>query len=321
VNGRVPSYGGLLLTMVFWGGAFPASKWATEQMPHAVAALLRFGGGTVVLLVAVAVLRPRLPGNRSALIRAGLVGLIGVFGYNTLFFWGVTMAPANDGSVIFPAMVPVFTALALVTSRRETAPRRRVAGLGLGVAGAAAFFVAADLHAPHGSHRVLGDVIFVVGAVVWAAYTLLSRAVVRDIEPAVATAAATLCGSVALALFAVPDYGNVRWSGLSGGFWLNIAFLAIAPTAVAYLLYARGIRDVGAGIASAMMFTVPVFGTFFSFVFLGESFNPVQAVAAVLMLVGAYFAATSGESIVSPRPQQLTMTASTKETDDQLHLS
>jgi drug/metabolite transporter (DMT)-like permease len=300
MNTRITSYGGLLLTMVFWGGAFPASKWATEQMPHAVAALIRFGGGTVVLLVAVAILRPKLPTDRGALIRAGLVGLVGVFGYNTLFFWGITMAPANDGSVIFPAMAPVFTALALVISRRETAPWRRVVGLALGVGGAAAFFVAADLHAPHGSHRVLGDVIFVVGGAVWAAYTLLSRTVVRDIEPLVASTAATLCGSLALALFAIPDYGNVRWSGLSGGFWLNMAFLAVAPTAVAYLLYARGIRDVGAGIASAMMFTVPVFGTLFSFTFLGESFNDVQVIAAVLMLVGAYFAATSGGPVMSP---------------------
>lgn len=301
MNGRVTSYGGLLLTMVFWGGAFPASKWATEQIPHTVAALMRFGVGAVVLLVSVAILRPKWPDNRGALIRAGAVGLVGVFGYNTLFFWAVTMAPANDGSVIFPAMAPVFTALALVVSGRETAPWRRVVGLVLGVAGAVAFFVAADLHAPHGSHRVLGDIIFVVGAAVWAAYTLLSRPVVRDVEPVVATTAATLCGSVALALFAIPDYGNVHWSGLSGGFWLNMAFLAVAPTAVAYLLYARGIRDVGAGVASAMMFTVPVFGTLFSFTFLGESFTGVQVLAAVLMLVGAYFAATSGGPVMPPR--------------------
>ncbi|WP_344597759.1 hypothetical protein [Streptomyces violaceusniger] len=57
----------LTVTMLLWGSAFSSSKSVVAQLPHTVAALLRFGGGAVALLAAVAVFgkpaaaRPRPP--------------------------------------------------------------------------------------------------------------------------------------------------------------------------------------------------------------------------------------------------------------------
>jgi drug/metabolite transporter (DMT)-like permease len=61
----------------------------------------------------------------------------------------------------------------------------------------------------------------------------------------------------------------------------------VGPTAVAYLFYYRGLRSVGPVTATLTMFTVPVFGTISSVVFLGESFTTVQLVGALITIAGA----------------------------------
>lgn len=301
---RAP-YLGLVLTMVLWGSAFPASRWAVEQVPHSVAAALRFTGGSLVLLALCAVIPATRRTTRRGLLTACAAGLVGVFAYNVLFFWGVSLAPASDGSVVFPALTPVFTTLVLVATGRERARPARFAGLGLGLAGAAAFCVASGT-AANGTDRLLGNVVFAVAAGVWTTYTLLNRTLLTSVDPLRAVTAATCAGSAALALLAVPDLGEVPWTHLSGGFWAVLAYLAIGPTSISYVLFTRGVRDTGAGTASVMMFLVPVFGTAFSFLLLDESFTALQAVMSLVMLAGAYLAVVSSgsgqESRADPAP-------------------
>ncbi|MFI9819141.1 DMT family transporter [Streptomyces sp. NPDC052013] len=301
-NKTLGAYGWLLFTMVLWGSAFPSSKYAVEHLPHEVAALFRFGGGALVLLLITAVRRPQQAPPLRAVTGACVAGLVGVFGYNALFFWGVTMAPASDGGVIFPALTPVITTAALILAGRESARPVRILGLVVGVGGAALFFVTTNAHGTGGSDRLTGDTVFLVGAAVWSLYTLLNRKLVVGMDPVQAVMYATVAGSVALAVMAAPEFGDVAWSGLSGGFWVNAVYLAIGPTAVAYLLYVRGIRDVGASTASVMMFAVPLFSTLFSFMFLGESFTWTQGATALLMIGGAFIAVISGHRSAPATP-------------------
>lgn len=288
------AFGWLLFTMILWGSAFPSSKYATEHVPHEIAVLFRFGGGAIVLLIITFFRRSQQTPKLKDVVGACVAGVIGVCGYNSLFFWGVTLAPASDGSVIFPALTPVITAVVLILSRRESARPARMMGLVLGVGGAALFFFATNAHGAPGSTQLMGDTIFLIGAAVWSTYTLLNRRLVAGMDPVQAVTYSTVAGSIALGALAAPHFSSVDWGTLSTGFWINAVYLAIGPTAVAYVLYVRGIRDVGASAASVMMFAVPLFGTVFSFISLGESFTLAQGGAAVVMVGGALLAVITG---------------------------
>ncbi|GHF31686.1 membrane protein [Streptomyces mashuensis] len=294
-SGKTNPYLLLTTTMVLWGSGFSSSKGVVEHLPHEVAAVLRFGGGALCLLVALPFFgRGGKTTTRDA-SRAAAAGLLGVFAYNVFFFWGLSLAPSMDGSTIIPVMSPVLTTSFLLLTRKEKASSARLAGLGLGIAGAVIFFIGAGGDTSSGHDRLLGDFLFLLAAVSWAAYTLTGPKVLAGIEPLKATTYATLAGSVLLALYAAPQATDVHWSGLPGSVWLNVVYVAIGPTAVAYLFYYRGIGAVGPSSASIMMFVVPVFGTLCSTLFLGESFGVVQTVGAVVLLSGAVLAVTQGK--------------------------
>ena len=188
-----------------------------------------------------------------------------------------------------PVMSPVLTASFLLVSGRQKASRRRLIGLALGLGGAAAYLVGAN-SAGGGSHRLVGDLLYVLSAVCWAAFTLSAPKVLAGVEPLTAMAYATCTVAVLLALVAAPDLGRVRWGALPSGVWLNVAYLAVGATAVANVFYYRGVAAVGPASASLMMFLVPAVNTVCATLFLGESFTAVQAVGAVVLLVGAALA-------------------------------
>ncbi|GAA0472070.1 hypothetical protein GCM10010361_40300 [Streptomyces olivaceiscleroticus] len=287
----------LSVTMVLWGSAFASSKSVVEYLPHEVAALLRFGGAALALLAALYFLGDRRGAARAprgAGRRAALAGVLGVFAYNSAFFWGLSLAPSLDAGILIPVMSPVLTSLFLLVTKRERASWARLAGLVLGLTGAVIFFLGAGGSAQGSPSRLAGDALFLLSAGCWAAYTLAGPRVLAGVDPLRATTYATCAGAVLLGFVAAPAVPDVRWSELPSGVWLNVAFLALGAAAVANLLYYRGVGAVGPASASLMMFTVPVVNTLCGTLFLGESFGPVQAAGAVVLLCGAVLAATQG---------------------------
>ncbi|MFI7637504.1 DMT family transporter [Nonomuraea sp. NPDC049400] len=288
----------LATTMLLWGSGFSSSKVIVDHLPHSVVAVLRFGGGALALLVALrlsrggAVIHRRSSPRNWA--RAAGAGVLGVFVYNLLFFWGLSLAPAIDGSTIVPVMSPVLTTAFLLITRREKASAARVAGLACGAAGAVIFFVGSGGAAGGGQVRLAGDLLFLLSAGCWAGFTLLGRRVLAGIEPLRATTYATVSGAVLLAIYSAPAAVEVAWHDVPAYVWLNVVFVALGPTAVANLLYYQGVKAVGPASASIMMFLVPIVGTTCSALLLGESFDAVQAVGAAVLLVGAVLAVTQG---------------------------
>ncbi|MFE2448570.1 DMT family transporter [Streptomyces sp. NPDC059426] len=163
------------------------------------------------------------------------------------------------------------------------------------------FFFGAGGSAHGGATRLTGDLLYLLSAVCWAAYTLIGPRVLAGVDPLRATTYATCAGAVLLGALAAPDLGETHWSELPTGLWLNVVFLAIGPAAVANLLYYRGVGSVGPASASLMMFMVPVINTVCAMLFLGESFGGLQALGALVLLSGAVLAVARGRGPARPR--------------------
>ncbi|WP_196812156.1 DMT family transporter [Nocardia sp. CNY236] len=291
----------LLTTMVLFGSAYASSKVVVGEMPHQLAAALRFAGGAGVLaLLLLIVGRNRTPISRAMAIRAGLVGLIGVFAYNVFFFWGLSLAPSLDGAIIIPVISPVLTTAFLVVTGRESTSLPRIVGLIIAVCGAALFFVGAGSAGGQLSgSRLAGDLIYLGSAVCWAVYTIVSKRVLVGVDPLRSAAYGTSVGAVVLLIVAAPHLPSTDWGAVTVAGWANLVYLAVGPTAVALLCYARGLSVVAPSTATIMMFAVPVSGAVCSALFLGESFTTGQLVGSLVTVAGALLAVTHGQLLPS----------------------
>jgi drug/metabolite transporter (DMT)-like permease len=282
-------YAGLVLTMVFWGSAFVASKMIVFDVPPEVGAVLRFGLGAL-LMMGVLFRRSAQPvPQRSAWGRTAAVGLIGVAAFNTAFFRGLDLAPASDAAMIIPTLSPVFTAAAGILFLGEPARPRRVSGLVVSVLGAVLFFWGVLAHPTGASTRVWGDVLLVGAAACWAAYSIVSRPLLMRIGALPATAWSMVLGSSVLLLLSAPKLAAVPWTRLSVSFWVVLAYLAVFPTVIAYLLWMEGIRAIGSGPATSFMFLAPVSALILAALLLGERPTPLQGIGGAVMLFGVWW--------------------------------
>jgi drug/metabolite transporter (DMT)-like permease len=285
-NGRV--YAGLVLTMVFWGSAFATSKMLVLEVPPEVGAVLRFGFGSL-LMMAILFRRSANPiPARSDWRRLAVVALVGVTGFNTLFFRGLSLAPASDAGMIIPTMSPVFTAMAGMLFLGEGVRVGRIVGLAISLAGAALFFGDVLLHTSGQGGRVWGDAALMVAAVCWAAASILSRPLSVRMG-AMPTAAWTIfLGSLVLLLVSSPKLAVVPWGQLTGRFWVVLAYVVVFPTVIAYILWMEGIRAIGSGPTTSFMFLAPVFALLIAAALLGERPTALQAAGGALMLLGVW---------------------------------
>jgi len=113
----------------------------------------------------------------------------------------------------------------------------------------------------------------------------LSGAVLTGKIPAVAaTAYSTWLGTTALVAYAaLQPPPAAPWSPKV---WLAAAFLGWGGTTAAFLLYLKGIGQIGPSRASIFINLVPVFGVILSSVFLGEAVSGATLLGGAVVIVG-----------------------------------
>lgn len=273
------------LTALAWGGTWVAGKVVVGQIPPIEMSALRFSIAAVVLLGVVRVTRTPLERVFSRYVV--LAAFFGVFAYNSMVFVGLTLAPASDGALITPTAIPVLTAVA-ATFIGEPLTRMKVFGLVLASAGSALVMlggqvtVAADLSLD----RLAGDLLFLGGALCWAAYSVFGSIAMRDRSPiAVTTLTVALGAAMLLPLGSIErGYADVPTWSLSS--WALILYMAVPATAGAFVLYLWAVLRFGAGAAALVSYLVPIAGVSLALIFLGERPHPLQLAGGAVLLAG-----------------------------------
>ena len=282
----------LLVTVLIWGLNFPIIKVALEPMPPFVVNALRFAASAVVLgALHVWQVRGR-PGAFLAPLRehpwvvVGL-GLLGYVGYQVLFIVGVDATSAGSAALII-ASAPVWTAVLAQLLGVERLPFAAWGGLGLSLVGTALVIVAGTA-AVFSEDTLLGNLLMLGAAVAWAAYTVLSRAVLRSGISATGLAFFGIVVSLPLLWgLGASDLGGVDWPDVDAAVWGALLFSGALSTGVAYALWNIGVQRIGPSQAAIYSNLVPVVALASGALLLGEPVTPFQLLGGVLILGGLF---------------------------------
>lgn len=278
----------LLANMVLWGSAFVTSKIVVGLASAPVSASIRFGLAALIfgIFLLAQQSHPRKV-SKMNLFRLFLMGATGVALYNWLFFVGLDLATATDGTIIIPAMSPVMTSLFALLFFKEKLTKIQGAGLLVASVGAILFFFSIATGSFH-LERFWGGLLFLGSAVSWAIYTLIGRNVLKEIHPLISTSYAFIFGGALLILVALPQYSSTNWSQLGFDYWSIQFYMALFPTVIANFFYSYGVKNIGPSQTAMFMFFVPISGLILATVILHESLNYIQMVSSVCMILGIW---------------------------------
>jgi drug/metabolite transporter (DMT)-like permease len=274
-------------TALAWSGSWITGKLAVAGAPPLEISTARFVIAAVVL--AAIALATRTDLGRGSLWPIVLAGFLGYCAYNAFVFVGLTMAPASDGALIVPTTIPVLTALA-ATFIGERLTTMKVAGFALASIGVALVIAAGQTAEEISNSRLVGDVLMVLGAVCWAAYTVLGTIAMRARSPLAVVTIAAPIGALCLVPLGFLEHGYADVTAWSLSVWLNVLYLALIGSVASFILFYWVVRRVGAGVAAMTSYLVPVLTLAMAVVLLGDRPQPLQLVGGVVILAGVRLA-------------------------------
>ncbi len=226
-------------------------------------------------------------------------GIAGLFGYHTLYFAALRLAPPAEAGLIaylWPLLIVLMSGLL---------PGERL-GLGhllgalLGLAGAG--LILARSFAGFASGALPGYGLALACAFVWSGYSVLSRRLGH-----VPTAAVLVfcLGSAALSLPLHLALEETRWpAGWSG--WAAIAGLGLGPVGLAFYFWDAGVKHGDIQLLGVAAYGAPVLSTLILMLSGLAEPGPVLFLAAVLVAAGALLAARAarrrGREVNQDRP-------------------
>lgn len=281
----------VLTAAALWGTTGTAQALGDVDDPVAVGAARLAAGGVVLVLLAV------VAGGRgplSSCLRPPLLGwtllaAVATAGYQSAFFTAVATTGVATGTVVALGTAPVATGLfgAVLLGERLTA--RWAGATALAVGGCLVLVTAGSGTA---SARPVGVGLAGLAGAGYGLYTVAAKALLEREVPVVAAMAVTLgLGAVLLAPVLLLPVLRGDAGPPAGRTVLLVVWLGLATTAVAYLLFAHGLRRLPAATVGTLSLAEPLTAAALGLLVLGERPTPRAVLGGAVLLTGLLLAA------------------------------
>jgi drug/metabolite transporter (DMT)-like permease len=276
----------LILAAVFWGTNYAATKYAAEFVPPLLIVAVRFTMGGVLMFCLLRILEPGDNLTPKDLLPVAGLGCLGVAIGQTAFTFGVSLTSAANTGLIF-ATAPVWGLLLGSMLGLERPTWRSILGVGLSILGVGiVFYEGLGIEGT----SLVGDVLVLLAAMGFGAYTVLSMLVLERHSPLAVATYSLLFGGLVVMLLSSPYLISLDWSSVGLGAWAAVGFSAVFATAFAFSAWQTGISRIGANRVLVYQYLITVTGVASGVIFFSEVLGIEKVLGGAVILVGVYLA-------------------------------
>ena len=202
--------------------------------------------------------------------------------YILIVFSGFLYAPAAHGGIFMNGVLPLISILFALVLIRVLPSLRQAMGAVLILVSAIA--LALDASVSSGKDAWIGDLLFLVGALFFSIYMILSE------RWKLGAMQIIFCGTVVNAAIYLPVWYFWLPSGLSdapmGPLLLQAIYQGFVPNLIGLLFIAHASQNIGTGNTSFILAAVPGGGAILGALILGETLSLISILALILLTSG-----------------------------------
>ena len=279
----------LSITAMCWAGNAIVGRLAAGHIAPVTLSFLRWSLAFFVILpFAWKHLAHDWDAIRSRLGIMILLSITGIGAFTTLQYWSLEHTTALNTLLLQSAGPLIVAVWSLILFGVRLTPAQ-AGGIMLSLAGVLVILLHGDLTTLKNIDFNKGDLIFIGALAIFALYSVLSlkRPNIHGLSFVAFTfgaGAACLIPLLIWELFARP------LMAINAANLLTLFYVALFPSALAYLCFNRGVQLIGANRAAPFFHVVPVFGTVMSIAFLGERPQAFHFLGFALVLTGVFVA-------------------------------
>jgi len=272
----------LALAASIWGGMYVVVKVVVAVIPPLELVWIRY---VIAILALVIIGLIKRQSWRISKCHIPLIVAIGVIG-NAISIvtqeYGTMLSSAQMGAIITsstPAFMVIFARLIL----KEKLNIKK--GVSVCLATIGVLLIVGNGHINMSSQ--LGGISLLMAALTWALMSILIKRVPSSYSPVVVTTYSILVAILVLTPFVYKGLGEIHISKLTdptiGG---GLLYLGIVSTALAFILWNRGLQLLNALSGGLFFFFQPLVGTLLGWLLLGESIGGTFWIGSFLILSG-----------------------------------
>ncbi|MFF4397859.1 DMT family transporter [Streptomyces sp. NPDC001480] len=271
--------GAAVVTVVLWASAFVSIRSAGAAYSPGALALGRLLSGALALGLICLVRREGLP-PRSAWRGIAISGLLWFGCYMVVLNWGEQQVDAGTAALVVN-IGPLLIALLGARLLGDPMPPRLLAGMAVSFAGAVT--VGLSMSGGGGS-SLLGVALCLLAAVAYASGVVAQKPALAGASALQVTTWGCFTGAVVCLPFAGQLVHDAAGAPLTAT--LNMVYLGVFPTALAFTTWAYALARTTASRMGATTYAVPALVVLMSWLALGEVPGPLTLAGGVLCLAG-----------------------------------
>ncbi len=228
--------------------------------------------------------------------------LVGVVIYQGTFTAGVLYTMAAEGALLI-STAPIWAALITHILGWERLTGRQAVGTIVGFVGITGV-VFGGLEATNApEHHVAGIIVMVIAGILWGAYAVFCKPLLRHYSPLKVTAWIHTLGAVILIPLGAPAVMQVDWAGMSLISWLSLIHFSLIAGVYAFVVWYEGVAAIGASRTVAFQYCVPLVATILAYFLFHEVPTVLQIIGIFVTLVGVSLAVRHGPRRDHVEPQ------------------
>lgn len=278
----------MVLTTIFWSGAFIAGKLSVPYIPVFTLTFLRFFFATFILYF---ILKNK-ESQQYKLTKKDIpvflfTGIIGMFGYHVFFFSSLKYTTAINASII-GATNPIITTILTIMFLKDKINTKRAFGILLSFIGVFLTITNANLNTITSLSLNKGDLLMLIAVLMWSSYSVFSKKVMPRYTPLILTFYSFLFCTIFLIPFVVYETPWKWLANVPSYSFMAVIYMSIFPSVIGYLVQQMSIKQIGPSKTSIFINLVPVFSIILSILILNETVSVIKLFTALLIIVGVY---------------------------------
>ncbi|HYF95244.1 MAG TPA: DMT family transporter [Symbiobacteriaceae bacterium] len=285
--------GWLLLANALWGTSFVVVKVSLEQLPPPLLGALRFLIASALLWGIIYLQRRLRPQAAVQVARQDAwrifgLGVVVVAVTHLISNFGQSLTTATDASLMIIGEVIFTTVLgALILGERPS--RWKKIGAAVGAVGAVTLILSGARSSGDGAAglvRAAGDLLFLLGLMGEALYSILGAKYVRRYSALTVTALVNT-GSLVIWIPVLIWYiasGRFPW-GASWMAYAGVVYLAVINSVVCFLIWFMVLRSAPANFGAISLFAQPLVGSVLGVTLLGDRVTAGLVAGGVMVLL------------------------------------
>ena len=224
--------------------------------------------------------------EKKDVFRLAICGVFGVAINQLLFFEGLNLTTPINAAIVM-TINPILVILLSFLLIKEAITIKKLLGVLFGLTGAAILILKGGEIDLSSSYKT-GNLFVLINATSYAIYLVIVKPMMKKYHPITVMFFVFAFGFLYVLPFGLTNLISVDWQVIPNNIYLEIAFVVICTTFIAYLCNSVALQYLTPTTVSIYIYIQPILAAFFAIFWGSDNLDNQKVIAAILIFIGVY---------------------------------